>query len=196
MISFTCTAEEALAKLRRGNEAFLTRETPLGDVSPRLRLQSCEQGQKPYAIVICCSDSRVLPESLFSAGIGELFVIRVAGNVIDNHQLGSIEYAVEHLGCPLVLVLGHDHCGAVDAAIRHDPDGYIRFITDEIREAIGEERDPLRSSCLNVCHCLRRIEASLAIRSDEEQGLRLLGALYELQSGRVRFLDEEGRPCD
>ena len=196
MISFTCTAEEALAKLRRGNEAFLTRETPLGDVSPRLRLQTCEQGQKPYAIVICCSDSRVLPESLFSAGIGELFVIRVAGNVIDNHQLGSIEYAVEHLGCPLVLVLGHDHCGAVDAAIRHDPDGYIRFITDEIREAIGEERDPLRSNCLNVCHSLRRIEESLAIRSDEEQGLRLLGALYELQSGRVRFLDEEGRPCD
>ncbi len=196
MIAFTCTAEEALAKLRRGNEAFFTRETPLGDVSPRLRLKSCEQGQKPYAIVICCSDSRVLPEGLFSAGIGELFVIRVAGNVIDNHQLGSIEYAAEHLGCPLVLVLGHDHCGAVDAAIRHDPDGYIKFITDEIREAIGEERDPLRASCLNVCHSLRRIEESLAIRADEEQGLRLIGALYELQSGRVRFLDEEGCPCD
>ena len=103
---------------------------------------------------------------------------------------------MEHLGCPLVLVLGHDHCGAVDAAIRHDPDGYIKFITDEIREAIGEERDPLRASCLNVCHSLRRIEESLAIRSDEEQGLRLLGALYELQSGRVRFLDAEGCPCD
>ena len=94
--------------------------------------------------MICCSDSRVLPESLFCAGIGELFVIRVAGNVIDNHQLGSIEYAAEHVGCPLILVLGHDRCGAVDAAIRHDPDGYIKFITDEIREAIGEERDLLR----------------------------------------------------
>ena len=191
MIPFTCTAEEALAKLRRGNEAFLTRETPLGDVSPQRRLKTWEQGQKPYAIVICCSDSRVLPESVFCAGIGELFVIRVAGNVIDNHQLGSIEYAAEHLGCPLVLVLGHDRCGAVDAAIRHDPDGYIRFITDEIREAIGEERDPLRASCLNVRHSLRRIEESLAIRADEEQGLRLLGAVYELQSGRVRFLDED-----
>ena len=196
MIPFTCTAEEALAKLRHGNEAFLTRETPLGDVSPRLRLKTWEQGQKPYAIVICCSDSRVLPESLFCAGIGELFVIRVAGNVIDNHQLGSIEYAAEHLGCPLILVLGHDRCGAVDAAIRHDPDGYIRFITDEIREAIGEERDPLRASCLNVRHSLRRIEESLAIRAEEEQGLRLLGAVYELQSGRVRFLDEEGSPCN
>ena len=84
----------------------------------------------------------------------------------------------------------------IRAAIRHDPDSYIKFITDEIREAIGEEQDPLRASCLNVCHSLRRIEESLAIRADEEQGLRLVGALYELQSGRVRFLNEEGSLCD
>ena len=187
---------ELLARLREGNLRYLEAPQNPGDVSPALRRTTADQGQAPYAIVIACSDSRVIPEAIFSAGIGELFVIRVAGNVLDNHQLGSIEYAAEHLGCPLVLVLGHDHCGAVDAAIRHDPDGYIKFITDEIREAIGEERDPRRASCLNVCHSLRRIEESLAIRADEEQGLRLIGALYELQSGRVRFLDEEGCPCD
>ena len=195
-VEYTVSADEAVEKLKLGNEKYLQSRTSSGDISPEARRETCENGQKPYAVIVTCSDSRVIPESIFSAGIGELFVIRVAGNVMDDHQLGSIEYAVEHLGIRLVAVLGHDHCGAVDAAIRHDPDGYIKFITDEIREAIGEERDPRRASCLNVRHSIRRIEESLAIRADEEQGLRLIGALYELQSGRVRFLDEEGCPCD
>lgn len=188
MIAFTCTAEEALAKLRRGNEAFLTRETPLGDVSPRLRLKSCEQGQKPYAIVICCSDSRVLPESLFSAGIGELFVIRVAGNVIDNHQLGSIEYAASHLGAKLLVVLGHTRCGAVDAAMHHDPEGFIRFITDEISLAIADEQDEEAACRLNALHSVKRIEESLEIRHQEEAGLRVCAALYHVDTGAVEFV--------
>ena len=73
---------------------------------------SAAEGQKPYAIVISCSDSRVIPEAIFSAGIGDLFVIRVVGNVLDNHQLGSIEYAAEHLGVKLIVMLGHTGCGA------------------------------------------------------------------------------------
>ncbi len=81
-----------------------------------------------------------------------MFVIRVAGNVIDDHQLGSIEYAAEHLGTNLVVMMGHTGCGAVDAAIHHDPSGFIKYITDEIRNAIGEETDPYRATCLNVEH--------------------------------------------
>ena len=82
----------------------------------KLRIETAECGQHPCAIVIACSDSRVIPEQIFSAGIGELFVIRVAGNVLDNHQLGSIEYAGAHLGCKLIFLLGHTDCGAVSAA--------------------------------------------------------------------------------
>ena len=96
----------------------------------------------------------MIPETIFSAGLGELFVIRVAGNVIDDPQLGSIEYAAGHLGSPVVVVLGHTHCGAVDAAINSDPEGYIKFITDEIKLAIGDETDDyqsLLSECETQC---------------------------------------------
>ena len=112
------------------------------------------KGQSPYAIIVTCSDSRVIPENIFSAGIGELFVIRLAGNIIDDHQLGSIEYAAGHLGCRLVVVLGHTHCGAVDAAINSEPAGYIRCITDEIKEGHRGGDRPLQgqlSQCPAQC---------------------------------------------
>ena len=181
-------ANEALRKLMEGNRSYLAAKTAGGDVSPELRERTCAEGQNPYAIVVTCSDSRVIPEAIFSAGIGDLFVIRVAGNVIDDHQLGSIEYAASHLGSRLVVVLGHDHCGAVDAAINHDPEGYIKFITDEIRIAIGSEQDDYRACCLNVRHSVRRIEESLDIRREEEHGLQVIGALYRLRTGEVEFL--------
>ncbi len=184
----TCTAGEAIRKLKEGNARYLHTETGEGDVSLRLREKTCAEGQAPYAVVITCSDSRVIPESIFSAGIGDLFVIRVAGNVIDNHQLGSIEYAAEHLGSRLIVVMGHNHCGAVDAAIHHDPAGYIKFITDEIREAIGEETDDYKACCLNVQRSIRVIEDSLEIRQEEEHGLRVVGAMYHLEDGSVEFL--------
>ncbi len=181
-------AQEALERLMDGNRIYLGAETAHGDTSPAARLRTSREGQSPYAIIVSCSDSRVIPESIFSAGIGELFVIRVAGNVIDNHQLGSIEYAAEHLGCKLIMVLGHDHCGAVDAAINHDPDGYIKFITDEIRLAIGDECDELAACCLNVRHSVEIIESSIEIRREESRGLKVVGALYRLESGRVELI--------
>ena len=184
----TCTAQEALEMLKEGNLRYLAAETGMGDISPAIREKTCSEGQMPYAIIITCSDSRVIPESIFSAGIGDLFVIRVAGNVIDDHQLGSIEYAAEHLGSRLILVMGHNHCGAVDAAINHDPEGYVKFITDEIQEAIGDEKDDYKACCLNVRHSIKIIEESLEIRQEEEHGLRVCGALYHLEDGRVEFL--------
>ena len=182
-------ADMALKKLREGNERYLEAETGSGNISPAIRKDTCENGQHPFAILVTCSDSRVIPESIFSAGIGELFVIRVAGNVIDDHQLGSIEYAVEHLGCCLVVVMGHTHCGAVDAAIHHDPSGYIQYITDEIKAAIGEETDDFRACCLNVEHSIALIENNLDIRAMEKEGLKVVGAIYHIEDGRVEFLD-------
>lgn len=181
--------EQALRRLEEGNRAYRTAETGAGDISPAKRLYTLRHGQEPYAIVVTCSDSRVIPESIFSAGIGDLFVIRVAGNVIDDHQLGSIEYAAGHLGCKLILVLGHTHCGAVDAAINSDPEGYIKFITDEIKLAIGDETDDYRACCLNVRRSIRLIEESLDIQQIErEEGLRVAGAMYDLETGQVEFL--------
>ena len=186
-VEYTVSADEAVEKLKLGNEKYLQSRTSSGDISPEARRETCENGQKPYAVIVTCSDSRVIPESIFSAGIGELFVIRVAGNVMDDHQLGSIEYAAEHLGIRLVVVLGHDHCGAVDAAINHDPDGYIKFITDEIRLAIGDEQEDYKACCLNVKRSVEVIESSLEIHREEEHGLRVIGALYRLSDGRVEF---------
>ena len=188
-LEYTVSADEALERLRLGNEKYLHADTGSGDMSPARRQQTCEQGQKPYAVIVTCSDSRVIPESIFSAGIGDMFVIRVAGNVMDDHQLGSIEYAAEHLGTGLIVVLGHDHCGAVDAAMNHEPDGYIKYITDEIVKAIGDEKDEVKACCLNVKHSCDIIEHSLQIQKDEEEyGLKVLGAIYHLESGEVEFL--------
>ena len=186
-LEYKVSAEQALQKLKEGNEKYLSAKTGCGDISPEARKQTCENGQRPYAVIVTCSDSRVIPESIFSAGIGDLFIIRVAGNVIDDHQLGSIEYAAEHLGIRLVVVLGHDHCGAVDAAINHDPEGYIKFITDEIKIAIGDETDDYRACWLNVRHSVEVIEQSFEIHREEEHGLRVIGALYRLADGKVEF---------
>ena len=190
MTKYEISAQEALERLQEGNRHFVEGLPCGGDVSPARRKDTCDHGQHPFAVVVTCSDSRVIPENIFDVGIGDLFVIRVAGNVMDNHQLGSIEYAAEHLGCGLVLVLGHDHCGAVDAAIRHDPEGYVKFITDEILKAVGDETDDYKACCLNVKHSCRIIEDSLPIQKDEaEYGLKVLGAVYHLADGSVEFLD-------
>lgn len=187
------SAEAAIQKLIEGNRDYLEAVTGSGDISPARRQDTYLGGQHPYAIIVTCSDSRVIPESIFSAGIGDLFVIRVAGNVIDDHQLGSIEYAAEHLGCKLVVVLGHTHCGAVGAAIHQDPSGYIKFITDEIKKAIGEEQDDWKACCLNVRRSVSLIEENLDIRAMEDRcGLRVTGAVYRIEDGRVEFLSSGG----
>ena len=183
------SAKEAIRKLEEGNKRYLTENTGSGDISPAVRLRTYENGQQPYAIVIACSDSRVIPESIFSAGIGELFTIRVAGNVIDSHQLGSIEYSVEHLESNLVVVMGHTGCGAVEAAMHHEPSGFIKYITDEIRLAIGDETDPYRASCLNVEHSVRQISQALDIdylRHGNDPAV--IGAIYHIDDGHVEFL--------
>ena len=186
--SCNLTADEALERLRQGNARYLNASHAQGDVSPELRQSTFREGQHPYAIVLACSDSRVIPEAIFSAGLGELFVIRVAGNVVDKHQLGSIEYAEDHLGCNLVVVLGHTGCGAVDAAMHHEPYGTVKFITDEISDAIGDEGDEATACLKNVAHSVKRIEESRQLRNDEvNNGLRVIGALYHTDTGVVEF---------
>ena len=183
------SAAKAVEKLKEGNEKYLETLTGMGDVSKESRMRTYLHGQHPYAIVVTCSDSRVIPESIFSAGIGDLFVIRLAGNVIDDHQLGSIEYAAGHLGCRLIVVLGHTHCGAVYAAMNSDPEGYIKVITDEIKRAVGDEKDERRGCEKNVWQSIQMIEHSLEIHHIEDEiGLRVVGAMYDIETGKVEFM--------
>lgn len=177
------TAQEALAKLKAGNEKFLSAQTPIGDISPQLRQKTATEGQFPYAIIVTCSDSRVVPESIFSAGIGELFVIRVAGFVVNQTQLGSIEYAADHLGTPLVVVLGHTQCGAVGTALHHhEVEGALKVIIDEIVKVIGDEKNPDEAVKLNVKNSCKVIE-------EDKISAKVVGAVYHIDSGKVEFLD-------
>ncbi len=180
-------AEESLRKLKEGNERYITSGVNPGDISRQIRKSTAAEGQEPYAIIIACSDSRVIPEAIFSAGIGELFVIRVAGNVMDNHQLGSVEYAAAHLHCPLTVVLGHTRCGAVGAAISGETEGYIASITDEIRKAIGNERDDRKASAMNVRRNVTLIQTAFR-EHPELSEMKTVGAVYDIETGNVEWL--------
>ena len=173
-----------LQRLHLGHRRFLE-GGEAGDVSAALRPRTAEEGQRPHTVVLSCSDSRAIPERIFSAGIGELFVVRVAGNVLGPQQLGSVEYAVEHLGCDLVLVLGHRGCGAVEAALAGDGHGAVRSITDEIHAAIGSERDPARAERRNVRHAMKLLRSSLG-----EHGPAVRGAIYDIASGALDWLED------
>lgn len=148
-----CTAADAIYKLAAGNLKYLNAENGSGDISRRIRMSTWAKGQSPYAIIVTCSDSRVIPENIFSAGIGELFVIRLAGNIIDDHQLGSIEYAAGHLGCRLVVVLGHTHCGAVDAAINSEPPAISATSRTRSRKPSGTKQTPTRPAVSMSAQC-------------------------------------------
>ncbi len=135
------TGDEALAKLLEGNARYVE-QARLNPNQSDERRDSLIGGQSPYAIILGCSDSRVPPEIIFDQGLGDLFVIRVAGNVVDDIVLASIEYAAEHLHSPLLMVLGHTNCGAVGAALQDDElDGHLPSIAQAIEEAVESSRD-------------------------------------------------------
>ncbi len=178
-----------LDKLRKGNTVYRLAKFPTADISLELRHKTANAGQHPDAIVITCSDSRVIPEAIFNADLGTLFVIRVAGNVLDNHQLGSIEYAASHLNVGLIIMLGHTRCGAISATINGNTEGFIKYITDDISIAIGSETDDLKATMLNVKHGVNIIKQSFAEHPEiPTEGLSIIGAVYDIESGDVKWL--------
>jgi len=174
-------SKDPLEKLREGNRRYLRA------ADQALLAETAKNGQHPYAIIVCCSDSRVIPEQIFSASVGDLFVIRVAGNVLDNHQLGSIEYAAAHLRCRLVVLLGHTGCGAVHAALDGHADGFLSYIAEDILAAVGTQRDPQAACRLNVLHGVNRIRQEFAAHPEIGE-IDVRGAIYELESGAVEWL--------
>ncbi|HIZ39761.1 MAG TPA: carbonic anhydrase [Candidatus Anaerobutyricum stercoris] len=183
--------ETALNRLMAGNKEYLIAKEGKGNISEEIRILTHEYGQKPYAIVIACSDSRVIPEKIFMVGIGEIFTIRVAGNVIGDFELGSIEYAAGHLGVKLIMVMGHSRCGAVDTAIHNAGHDSIVHITDEIRRAIGTETDPVCCEKMNIRHSMEQIKKSPLLQTSIKDGsLKIVGAYYHTRSGKVEILPE------
>ena len=178
-------SDEAYRLLVSGNEEYLRTGQHSGNISPGRREDTSENGQHPYAVVVTCSDSRVIPEIIFSAGIGNLFTIRTAGNTVDKCTVGSIEYAVSHLGCTLVVIMGHTECGAVTSTIRDEHAGHVGAILSVIKHAIGHEKD--------VClACEKNVEFSLeSLRKHypEPEGVRYVGAMYDIRTGKVSFFD-------
>ncbi|MFO1498353.1 MAG: carbonic anhydrase [Verrucomicrobiota bacterium] len=189
------SGEQALARLAEGNERYVTN----GAVHPRQtaeRRAEVVKGQEPCAIVLTCADSRVCPEVVFDQGLGDLFVLRNAGNVLDDHTIGSIEYAVEHLHTPLIVVMGHEKCGAVSAAVAggHAP-GRIHSIVEAIEPAIEESRsqpgdrvdNAVRANARRMAAIIGRLQPILqgAIQSGK---VKIVAARYDLGSGRVEIL--------
>jgi carbonic anhydrase len=158
------------------------------------------KSQHPFAIIVSCSDSRVPPEIVFDQGLGDLFIFRVAGNVIDDHGLGSIEYAVDHLNVRLIVVLGHQSCGAVRAAketiaAKGKASGHIESLVTAIKPAVdATAKDDLDTTIkANVKHVVQALRSSTPIlKAKVDSGeLRVVGGYYSLDSGAVTFLDEK-----
>jgi carbonic anhydrase len=193
------SADVAKKKLVEGNHRFVTETHSPKNLGRKKREDLLVNGQHPFAVVVTCSDSRVPPELLFDQALGDLFVIRVAGNVLDSVGLGSVEYAVDHLHTPLVVVLGHENCGAVKATVEGgEPPGSIGAITSLIQLSVakamamglvGHELCE-KAADENIKATLEDLEKSPIIAHVLNSGeLTLIGAKYHLGSGEVVFFD-------
>lgn len=197
------SAIDAIERLRDGNRRFVSGESTLEESIRQSRRTSLVAGQDPFAIVLACSDSRAPVELVFDQGLGDLFVIRVAGNVVAPSQVGSVEYAATELGTRLVVVLGHSNCGAVDATLKElrseqaHPSPNLRAIVDRIRPAIEplleeDEDASLQDAVIaNVFRSVERLHhGSIIVEQLVASGdLMIVGAEYSVESGVVTFLD-------
>jgi carbonic anhydrase len=188
--------EEALKRLIRGNQRYVLNNASMICLTDlRNRREALVKSQSPFAVLICCSDSRVAPEILFDQGLGDLFVIRTAGNIIGDTDIGDVEYALDVLGSRLVVVMGHENCGAVNAAIKGiTPTDQIAKIVDALQPAIDKARkepgDLLLNSILaNVQLVITKLKASKPIigKMLEEGKIDVVGGIYHLQSGEVEL---------
>lgn len=184
--------QNAFQQLVQGNERYVQNKTEHPNRSTERR-QSVTSKQEPFAIIVGCSDSRVAPEIIFDQGIGDLFVIRIAGNVIGPIELASIEYAVDHLNAPLIFVLGHENCGAVKAVISHQTED-IESIADKIEKALKENSVTYSNNALenavkaNVNWVIRELNNNELIRNlVAKQKLILAGGYYLMDSGKVEL---------
>jgi carbonic anhydrase len=200
------SAEEALKRLRKGNKRFVSDSSIFNKISHKSRHHSLAEDQDPFAIILGCSDSRAPSEIIFDQGLGDLFVIRVAGNIVAPTQIGSIEFAVEKFGTRLVVVMGHSRCGAILATLedlKQQPleaqSRSLRSIVDRIRPSLislNIDQDPetllqqaVRANIHSSVHQLQ-FESNILKNLVKKRNLLILGAEYSLDTGIVNFFDE------
>lgn len=195
--------DDAYSKLMDGNKRFVSGSLSQKDTGDSRRKELLK-GQSPFAIVVTCSDSRVAPEIIFDEGLGELFVVRVAGNVLDPVSLGSIEYAAEHLHSPLLILLGHEKCGAVSATLeaKGKPEGNIGAIVRKIMPAVkkatskGGTKDEILNNAIKENVLLSQnymLRKSPILKHLMDSGeLKVVTGVYHLGSGTVEILNAAG----
>jgi carbonic anhydrase len=188
------TADQAIKKLQDGNQRYVQAKFQNAGKAAKRRAEVAK-GQKPFAVVVGCSDSRVPPEVIFDQGLGDLFIIRLAGNIVDDAALGSIEYAVDHLGAPLIVVLGHERCGAVTAAVQGgEAHGHLPALVKAIQPAVdkvkGKPGDTVDNAIrANVAYVSGQIRTSEPILAPAAKAgkVKVMGAYYDLDDGKVTF---------
>jgi carbonic anhydrase len=203
LVSSSCspTPSGALDKLEDGNARYVKGKMRHPNQDQDRRESTASKGQRPFATVLACSDSRVPVELIFDAGVGDIFVVRVAGNMANDHEVGSIEYGVDHLGTPVLVVLGHTHCGAVTATVQNaEVHGSIPTLIDDIKPAVDRARkkypdaggDTLITEAVkeNVWLAVENLfKASSVTRIRVKMGrLKVLGAIYDIETGRIEWM--------
>lgn len=196
---------EALARLLEGNRRFVADEEPIGDLSHERRLAVARE-QRPFATLVGCSDSRVGPEQLFGTGLGDLFIVRSAGGVLSDLGLGSVEFGAGKLAVPLIIVLGHEQCGAVSAAVDQVTgtatfDGALATVVERIVPAVIAARDAssatgddlvdvaVHENVYRVVRSLRESQSQIMRDVLRSGRCAVVGAYYDLSSGRVEIID-------
>lgn len=191
----TLNVQQSLKKLLDGNKRCVAckQQNPRQDARRR---KEVSKGQKPFAVIVGCSDSRIPPELIFDQGLGDLFVVRLAGNIVDALALGSIEYAVEHLGTRLVVVLGHGKCGAVTAATKGpDAPGHVGAIVKAIQPAVKKVQkmpgdlvdNAIRANASSVVNKIKSSKPILAEMVNKGE-IEVIGAYYNIETGAVELL--------
>jgi len=190
---------DAISKLKEGNGRYTSGNLQHPGQTAERRTELANT-QHPFAAILSCSDSRVPPEIVFDQGLGDLFIVRVAGNVINNEGLGSLEYTVDHLGTRLIVVLGHQSCGAVDAAkktiaAKGKAPGHIQSLVTAIKPAVeatakGDLEATIKANVKNVVQALRSSTPILKAEVDSGK-IQVIGGYYSLDTGAVTFLDEK-----
>ena len=170
------------SRLEKGNQKFRSVPFTTLDTNEELRAYLEENGQHPFAIVIACADSRVNPEAIFCCGLGEIFVIRSAGHVVLDGEMASVAYAIDHLHCPYILVLGHTNCGAVKSVLKGMKEDLLSPILEYVATALNGEKEPREAERKNVLYSVDRLQKAFPT-------VRIEGAVYDIKTGEVTFLD-------
>lgn len=191
------TADQALSRLKDGNARFASDKLANKNLGAERRAKLAK-GQKPFAVILACADSRVAPEIIFDQGLGDLFVLRVAGNLTDPFVLGSIEYAVEHLHAPLIVVLGHSRCGAVDAALsKKDFPGNLGKLIKNIHTGTDLPKNRAAALSSAIVNNANYQAGQLTERSEPlrdavaQKKAKIVSGVYHLMSGNVQWIDSK-----